>query len=43
MANPAMLYTGFTALTTYVNPKIKNVVIRAVGAPVDFYYADLSE
>ena len=45
IATEEFFYSGlyYESANYAVNPKIKNVVIRAVGAPVDFYYADLSE
>ena len=45
IATEEFFYSGlyYESANYAVNPKIKNVVIRAVGAPIDFYYADLSE
>jgi oligopeptide transport system substrate-binding protein len=45
IATEEFFYSGlyYESANYAANPKIKNVVIRAVGAPIDFYYADLDK
>ncbi len=45
MVTDEFYYSGiyYESANYAYNPKLKNVVIRAVGAPIDFYYADVTD